>query len=170
MTGNWHEITEPEAAQIAIWMAMTTAVIAMSFKNSSTPFADRQHIASTLTVPAHWQIWIGRGSGFGEMYYSNRVCQLQTGSERAVKAGEINTGVTTVALGQLLLHCINVPIPELMPDPVLYGWMQGLLPIHPWGGDTLEISTLPFIRDKSPEYDRLVDGYFSEILMPLGRR
>lgn len=168
VAGRWEDFDPSSGEKIAFWMAMTATVIAMSYTTTKgVTEDDRRHIWLTKTIPPNWMIWVGRGTGFEDVAYSNRVAEMVVLSEDIVHKGEANAAVTTIALSQLLIHSINVPIGHLLPDPILYGADIGVYPIHRWGGDTLRWQWLPFIGRDSAQFTRLTDEFNLKVMVAL---
>jgi hypothetical protein len=166
--GDWDKFDEAAAARIAVWTAMTASVVAMSHRGTlGVTTSDRRHIFKTKSVPPNWCIWLGRASGFEDIAHSNRTGLLAHPSEGFIHGREPNTAVTTLVLGQLLFHSINIPVPGLLPPVVPYAADLGLFPIHPWGGCDLDWRWTPVIHDGSREFARIKDDFFKRILIPL---
>lgn len=164
--GRWGEFDRLQGSRIAVWMAMTTAVIALSYrKTSGVPFATRRFIRNELAVPPHWSMWVGRGTGFEDIRYHNRVALMSHPSQGFIYGREPNTAVTTIALGQLILHAISLPDDAMKPDATVYGQEMGLFPIHPWGGDALDWRWIPVIPAGSPQFSQVVDWYYLNIML-----
>lgn len=164
MRGNWEDFTEAAASRIAVWAAMTVSVIAMSYRDSKgVTTVERKFIRENRAVPPNWLVWIGRASGFEDVSYSNRAAWIVL-TKDGINRGEPNTTVTTIVLGQLLIHAISVPDADLLPRPLPYGLEYGVLPVHPWGGGLLDWRFIPVIRDGSAEFARLKDDFFKRLM------
>ncbi|MBA2466280.1 MAG: hypothetical protein H0V46_01575 [Sphingomonas sp.] len=157
--GEWSALNDGTGRIIATWAAMTASVIAMTFPDTNgVSAADRSFIKERQATPPGWHVWIGRGSGFEEITYGNRVAAIVHESQRSVVRPQGNTAITTIALRQLLIHTVNVPDGEVAIDPILYGREIGVFPIHPWGGATLDWRWIPIIANGSQEWNALRDN------------
>lgn len=168
--GEWQDLNAESAGRISAWMAMTATVIALSIRDTlGVTRAERKFIYENHHAPDNWSIWIGRGSGFDDICYSNRVGFVAEVSEGQIESFELgtneaNTNVTTIALGKLILHSASVPILDISPNPTQYGEMLGVVPLQPWTGDAVDWRYIPIIRSGSPEYILLCDAFTHEVI------
>ena len=158
--GKWLSFDPQHASTIAVWLAMTVSVIAMSYEETlGVTFSDRQHLAKTKSVPPRWLMWVGRGSGFDGMAYSNRVMTFMRQDEMGPL--EPNLAITTIVLGQLILHAVNVPMDEFVRDPAEYALEYDIFPIYPWVNDSgLDWRWIPIIRADSHDFFRLKNDFY----------
>lgn len=158
--GDWSHFDAQSASRIGSWLAMTVTVIAMSMPQTrGVTRLERSLIYSNKEPPENWRMWIGRGSGFTEIDYCNRVWTMVPRSELGKCKPEPNILITTIALGQLILHCVSVPRPDLVPDSTIYGDDLGVFPIIPWGGGSRDWRLTPIIHNGSEEWSRLRDTF-----------
>jgi hypothetical protein len=158
--GMWDSFEADFASRLAVWVAMTASVIAMSYEaTQGVTRADREFIGQNKAVPEGWTIWIGRVSGNPEIVYSNRVAAVGNTSQNVVDL-EANATVTTIALGQLLLHAVNAPIETVPVDPVVYADYFGVLPFHPWCGHIYDWRYIPIMGMGSTEFEALKNEFY----------
>ena len=161
--GQWRDLTQEEGRIIAFWAAMTASVIALSLPTKGVTQADRTFMREKRSIPANWYVWLGRGSGFEDIDYSNRIHGVYDRSQFSIPPPEANTTITTIALRKLLVHAVNIPQCEVSPDSVAYGRELGVFPVHPWGGTHLPQPWIPIIPSGSPAFTRLKDQYDTDI-------
>ncbi|WP_295635840.1 hypothetical protein [Novosphingobium sp.] len=88
--GEWHDLNAALADRISAWMAMTATVIAMSVRDTlGVTRAERKFIYENHQAPENWSIWIGRGSGFDDITYSNRVGVITEVPAREIESFEL---------------------------------------------------------------------------------
>lgn len=160
--GIWEQLKAEDAAKIAVWSAMTASVIACSFPDiMGVTTKDRKLLLNTLKVPPHWSVWIGRASGFSEPVYSNRVSTAFRPLFGEIHPAEANTNVTTIVIGQLIVHIISAPFDDIVPDAIDYGRFMGIFPVHPWRVDCdLDWRWIPVLFSASAEFDRVKNDFF----------
>ncbi|WP_156370339.1 hypothetical protein [Novosphingobium sp. Leaf2] len=163
--GEWHDMNVIDANRIALWTAVTATVIAMSQDTCGVTTQDRQYFFKNQGVPPKWTVWIGRISGVPEISYCNRVLAVRSQFQSPQIQTEPNTLVTTIEIGQVLLHCVSAPYEDLLPNPFSYGWNMGLLPIHPWGGDILPWQALPILSYFSREHRNVRDFLYAAMVL-----
>lgn len=166
--GIWNDFTGQQAAVISKWAAMTVAVVADRFPNSDgVSQADRTYIRDHSDVPPNWQIWIGRASGFEDISYSNRP-MFTGGLELNSVKPKSDSCITTIAIGQLIVHAINLSRPDLAPPQLLYSEIYGVFPIHPRIDPPYDWRDIPFISATSKRYQNLVHDYFLHLMGTAG--
>jgi len=160
--GIWDDFDEAKGAQIALWAAMTVCVISASAPDMPGVHPDQmKYMNGHRAVPPDWGVWIGRASGFEEIYYGNRIVGLPAFLEIVDNRIPSRPAcMTTIVLGQVIIHVVSVPKFEALPHPVKYGAILGVLPIHPWVEHTLDWRFIPIHRANSPEFTALVEMFF----------
>lgn len=144
--GVWDEFDTQTAAIVSTWMTMTTMVIDASYPDSSgVSIEERKHLMNTKTPPEHWQFWAGRRSGGEDLGYYHRGFAIVSRDE--VKRDFRNSQITTLDLGQLVLHCVSIPSRYYVIPHMEYGRALGIIPIVPWGGDVLNWRTAPILNN-----------------------
>ncbi|WP_066592607.1 hypothetical protein [Sphingomonas pruni] len=157
INGVWNGFTDRQLEIIAKWAAMTATVVAMSHDTHGVTNADRRTIAETGQIPKNWFVWIGMLTGLNDIAYSNRVISSLTD---IIGPSEPNIAVTTVSLGQLIVHIFSAPFGTITPDHNWYGQYFGLFPIHPRGGNADAWRALPIIPLASPAFQSILDDFF----------
>jgi hypothetical protein len=157
--GEWSDFTREHQIIISNWMAMTATVVAMSYPTKGVSDEDRRYIAAQRRPPRNWGIWIGRCTGFRGIDYGNRVvATFLTNGIMRIEQGHFV--ITTICLGQLILHSISAPLHEAVPSPVDYGINMGVYPINPRTTALPDWRGIPIIFARSIELARLRDAFY----------
>lgn len=145
--GNWDRVGFAWANAISAWFTMTVMNIdGTVIGGGGISSNERRIFSQTHVPPSHWSIWIGKASGSDPYEIYHRPFGAYTKSEiPPLEGNRKNCQITTLKVGQVVLHATSFPTSVISFDIVKYGVGLGLIPLHPiWLGDNLDWRMAPF--------------------------
>lgn len=164
ITGVWERLDAAKGGKIATWAAMTVMNIdAADFGGSGVPGNERRWLHDNHIPPPNWMVWLGRRTGGEGLATYHRPFRAHQRGLPIPNDKARNSQITTVEIGQIVLHTLSMPPGLFSSDPIAYGRIFGVIPIFPaWGGDVLDWRYAPFLDRAAAQH--LANGLFLKML------
>lgn len=136
---------------------------AADFGGSGVPSAERRWLHAYRQPPPNWLVWLGRRTGGDGLATYHRPFKVHKRGSPIPNDKTRDSQITTVEIGQILLHALSMPAGLFGADPLDYGRVFGVIPIFPlWGGDILDWRYAPFLDSAAVQH--LANGFVNEMM------